>query len=168
MLEEWVIDYWKGMEARCGNIHDVEHPSTDKLWRNRLKFVSPNKRRHVDLLFRTFYDVCQQLLIGKEFTEEEIKKTEYYQSYILNNHARYSISRRVEKHCIKRHFLGSVELFKNIRDEGLRHPIDFVRNKDGKLYIWKGYKRFIICKVLEFKTTPIVIHTAECTEYDKK
>lgn len=137
------------------------HPSVQELWENRLGIAEPLKRERIKIFFDSFLEVIQSLNNGKEYTDEEIEKSRYFQ-YLrthLSKEHRYPLTEQGREHILKK-FKGGIALFNNVKKYGFKAPLQCYQ-KDGNIILWKGYRRLVIAHVLGIKKVAIQMHKTE-------
>jgi hypothetical protein len=153
-----------------GKLLDVE-----ELFHNRINYCRPNKRYGIMWQQKVVPPFLKDVLADKEFTDEDLKKYKYY---------KYLVSRLNPQNCPDgnpdakgvRHVLYSkmrdyIKLARDIRDNGLKAPIDlFCSDKpvcpDGKKWfdkviIVRGSRRIAILHELGIKKVPARIWKSE-------
>jgi len=133
-----------------------------ELWKRRLGIAEPGKLWRIKLFYETFEEIAAEFKKGKEYTDDEIRKTAYYH-YLSTHLSKKVLPQNLPKYLEKwdyyllKKFRGSERLFKDIRDNGLRTPLEFYR--EGKnILLWRGSRRLVILHVLGQKEVPIVVH----------
>lgn len=135
--------------------------SVKKLYDHRLGISEARHRR--DKFSRTFYydafsDLIDSLITGRDYTDEEILKTNYYE-YLeskLNPADRNPTTRKGKRHAIKK-FRDAIKLFKDIRDNGIKSPLTFYLDKRSNLKLYRGGRRLPILYKLGIETVPLRI-----------
>ena len=172
--ENWgKTKYGKGLKAsRQGTLYKGYRPSENgkykhltinNLWQNRVAISEPLKRWRLKLMFDSFSQAIKELDAGNTFTDEQIRTTRYY--YYLATHLAKDVTpltfnryyaKKWDKYLIKK-FRSGEQLFHSIKNEGLKTPLEFYR-KDGQVYLWKGYRRLVILKILGVNEIPMLVH----------
>jgi hypothetical protein len=108
------------------------------LWERRHSLCLSSKKRNAVEGFASLYSLFEELNDGKEYSQDEMMGTKYW-DYIKC----YSTEQNVM-------FNDSVNLFHDIKKNGMRDPLDIiVHGKDELLY--KGSRRLAILKVIGTK-----------------
>jgi len=144
-----------------GSNHSKNIP-IDFLWENRLGIAEPLKRWRIEILYNSLWEYITELDKGKKFTPNDWEKTRYY-NYLTTHLAKVLLPQdfpkwqKKYKTRLHRKMKEVTDIFYSIKKEGLKQPLEFYRD-NGKTYLWKGYRRFIILKVLGVKSVPVVTH----------
>lgn len=117
-----------------------------------------------DELCRTFYfaayeEFLDSLLAGKVYTNEEIVQTKYFEYLVskLNPVDRNPLTGKGKRHVIKK-FRDAIRLFEDIRDNGIKNPLDFCYDKTGRyLKLHRGGRRLPTLYKLGIEKVPLRI-----------
>lgn len=125
---------WKGKSYRVKD-----------MWLRRHFIYDHNKRQRGALFYDTFLEFVNEVLAGKtSYTNIEMRDLRYYR--YLRTHTVPSM-KNVHRH-IKIHIKNSIKLIQSISENGMYRPIECYRTEDGRLIIYKGYRRFVIAYAL--------------------
>jgi len=132
-------------------IFDVE-----ELCKNRMDYVDKRKPGQLKRFLEVFPPYLKEIATGKEFTNEELEKLPYYDYMIdhLNPADRVPIiTDKGKKHVIKQ-LRDVINLYTDIKNNGLKAPLDFWREGKTDLVLHRGGRRLEILKLLGYKSVP--------------
>lgn len=125
---------------------------------NRLDYADPRKVESCKEFLRVFPPFIERVALGETFTDEALEVTSYYAYMIskLNPVDRDPLTSKGKRHAlnlIKR----EIKIFYDIRDFGLKAPLDMWREGPEKFVLNRGGRRVEMLKVLDRKTVPVRI-----------
>jgi len=136
--------------------------TVDELWKKRTDISEPLKRWRLSIFFKAFGEVIDNLIKGKEYTDEDIRKSRYHQ-YLVTHLSRNYLPqtqdvfiKKWDKYIIKK-FRSGINLFNSIKKKGMLSPLEFY-HQDNKLILWRGYRRLVVIKKLGFKRAPVCMY----------
>lgn len=118
--------------------------SVEALWHVRFDLAHPKKKRRLSVFYQSFQEVMEKLNEGHVYTVEEMEKTDYWR-YLRGYHPEWMMRHR--PNGIWHRFLDGIRLFHDIKERGMINPI-LVLAENGRMFIYRGYRRFVILKVL--------------------
>ena len=159
----WPELYGKGIKAPSqGTLFKGAVFKMDDLWNKRIEICEPLKRWRLAIFYKAFGEVIDNLIKGKKYTDTEIRESRYYQ-YLVTHLAKKCLPvnqdeyiKKWNKHLMRK-FKSAIKLFESIKKNGTHSPLEMYQ-KDGYLFLWRGYRRFVIMKKLGFKNAPVCIH----------
>jgi len=125
----------------------------DKLWEKRLEIADLSKKKRLFVLYDAYKDLGERILASENY---EIDKTPYWE-YLRSFFCKCPNPTEKELSRIEKQFKSGVSLFKDMRDNGLRVPLEFYAHH-GRLYLFRGYRRFVAAHVLGFERIPVMIY----------
>ncbi len=157
----WLLDHFKppGWESEIANHQSqiekgVPSPhhhnackavrvSVDALWSHRRSISEPAKVHRLDIFWPAFGEFVDSVLVGKPEYEGP------YKNYLVSHLRRGSVKipTRQELRTVKGKMKKAAALILDIRDQGLKSPLEFHEHK-GRLILWKGYRRLVILQRL--------------------
>lgn len=138
-------------------IHDVEH-----LFTHRMKFADPKSKRQRGRDLATFLEVFPEFMMQaaekKEFTNDELRSFGYYDYLVsrLNRIYLNPLKKKGERRVFKI-MRDGVALFHDIKDYGLKNPLDMYLTSNGNFRLARGGRRLIILRILGHDTVPVRI-----------
>lgn len=114
------------------------------LYRNVYRY-DPRKRVRLGIFYDAFESFIRDLATGKDFTDEELEKTPYFD--YLYNIAFDPNAGRPRKKYILNIIKNGIALFKSIKKEGIKNPVTMWKI-NGRYVLFRGYRRIIIAHVL--------------------
>jgi glycosyltransferase involved in cell wall biosynthesis len=116
------------------------------LWARRHLIAEPKKRFRIDILWLALEEFVASILAGKPDYEGR------YEKYLISHLCRgpmVTAPSSAQRRHIKRGLQDMVALTRDIRDHGLKAPLEFYRDeKLGRMILWKGYRRLAILHAL--------------------
>lgn len=133
------------------------------LWEKRLEISEPLKRHRLKIFFDSFFEIIKASHEGKKYTIDEIENTKYFHYLVthLPKSDQSKLSEKSKERTIGK-FKRAIKIFEDIKKNGLKTPLQCYA-KDGKLILWKGYRRLVMAYVLGMERIPICIHQSEQT-----
>ena len=125
---------------------------------NRMDYCDPRKKESLAWFMKCFNPFLEQVIKyyneGKEFTDEELEQFEYYQYHLSKLHPadKDPYTEKGKRRC---RFLmrDVVNLYKDIKENGLRNPLDMWRDGD-RLVLHRGGRRLEIMRALGYRRVP--------------
>ena len=120
-----------------------------KLWEHRIDIAHPKKIKRLTLFYEIFEKLCREWLDGKRYTDDKVMQTDYFK-YLQGYHKSWQevpLSERAKKQIIWRWREGRRLLF-DIKEKGMKDPIEMITDERKRTYIYKGNRRLTILKVL--------------------
>jgi glycosyltransferase involved in cell wall biosynthesis/ribosomal protein L40E len=117
--------------------------SVDALWSHRRSISEPAKVHRLDIFWSAFGEFVDSVLAGKP--DYDCRYKQYLISHLRRGSVR--IPTRQELRIVKGKMKKAAALVLDIRDHGLRSPLEFYEH-EGRLILWKGYRRLVILQRL--------------------
>jgi len=110
------------------------------------------------VFFKVFRKFVENTIYASCFSWDNAEKTGYFK-YLLarSNGKRVSSARRK--------YRDSFNLVKDITKNGLRAPLE-AYVQDGHMFLYRGYRRFVILHVLGYDRVPILLHKSREIAYN--
>lgn len=121
------------------------------LWQKREGISEPSKKYRIDIFWLAFESFVRSVLKGEPDFEGR------YKHYLISHLKRTGLrrpSRQDLRHVQKKMDLA-VKLILDIRDNGLKGPLEFYRDEQDHMILWKGYRRLVIAHVLGIQKVPL-------------
>jgi hypothetical protein len=120
----------------------------NNLWNNRLFLAAVHKQKRAKVFFVAFKEVMERLHSGYVYDDSEINQTDYW-GYIREYHRSWQKEPlpRGARRQMSRKFFDGVNLFYDIKKNGMRNPLDILV-ESGKCDLYRGNRRLVILKVL--------------------
>lgn len=132
---------------------------TAELRNTRMQYCRRDKLYTIQWLAEVFPEIVMRILAGEVITLEGFRKTGYYKYLVsrLNPAVRTDLvpNRKGERHVWK-FFIDLQNLCKDIRDNGLKAPLDMYMD-GGHPILTRGYRRLEILYQLGVETVPVRI-----------
>lgn len=130
---------------RMGALYKGWRCSIDKLWAKRHVIADPGKRHRLDLFWPAFRNFAEGVL-------NQAPNETGYRQYLMTHLSRRPVLNPdiKQKAKINKSIKSSADLALDIRENGLRGPLEFYVDKD-RLILWKGYRRLVILACLGSK-----------------
>jgi len=121
-----------------------------ELCENRPKYANPSKRgqRNIKRFLEVFPPFIQDIANGQEFTKEELETLPYFD---------YLVSRSKGKRLVHHKIQDAIKLFYDIKNYGLKAPLDMHYHSGDKLCLVRGGRRLVILNQLGYKKVPVRI-----------
>jgi glycosyltransferase involved in cell wall biosynthesis len=134
-----------------------KHPEMSDMM--RLK-ASPNKA--VENFFESFRDFTRKVLDGRDFDPNQ---TDYYnyETAHLNPHDLLPTPTNKGRRHVKHKMINAIKLITDIRDNGLKDPLEMWLDKKGNRILRKGFRRLTILKELGVHKFPVMVWRDEET-----
>jgi len=136
--------------------------TVDELWEKRIEICEPLKRWRLAIFYKSFDKVVSNVIQGKKYTDDDIRKSRYFQ-YLVTHLSKNVLPqtqdvfiKKWDKYIIKK-FRSGISLLKSIQKKGTLSPLEFY-HQDGKLILWRGYRRLVIMKRLGIKRAPACMY----------
>lgn len=131
---------------------------TEDLYTHRMEFADPRKLKSMEWFTKVFRPFIESIHKGKEYTNEELETLPYYEYLIskLNPVDRDPLTKKGKRHILNL-MKDAIQLYHDIKKNGLRNPLDAWKEPNGKLTINRGGRRLEILHLLGIETTPIRI-----------
>jgi glycosyltransferase involved in cell wall biosynthesis len=117
--------------------------SVDALWEARRSISEPGKVHRLDLFWDAFGEFVDSVLAGK--ADYAGRYREYLVSHIRRGSV--AIPTAAELRLVRDKMKKAAALVLDLRDHGLKSPLEFYE-QDGRLILWKGYRRLVILQRL--------------------
>jgi glycosyltransferase involved in cell wall biosynthesis len=117
--------------------------SVDDLWSHRRSISEPDKQFRLDIFWSAFGEFVDSVLAGTP--DYAGRYREYLVSHLHRGSAWIPSGR--EMRVIRRKMEKAAALVLDVRDNGLKSPLEFYE-QDGRLILWKGYRRLVILQRL--------------------
>jgi hypothetical protein len=143
----------------CANpktkIRTANNVSVDDLWRTRDSITIPHKKARLVQFYAAFYDYISKVHEGHEYTLEEMRNSSYAE-YLKGYHKtwREEPLTSLADRQLRRRYRDAISLYHSIKEEGMRDPLGMII-EDGKTYLYRGYRRLVILKILGTKTAKV-------------
>lgn len=121
------------------------------LWTKRRGISEPSKLYRLDIFWLAFEEFVQSVLDGNPDFDGR------YKQYLISHLKRTGLRKpaRSELRHVQKKMDSAVKLIHSIRENGFYAPLEFYRSADGKMILWKGYRRLAIAHVLGVKKVPL-------------
>jgi glycosyltransferase involved in cell wall biosynthesis len=125
---------------------------------NRLDFAIQWKIDAQKRFLKAFPPFIQKVADGQEFTKEQLVEQPYFDYLVtaLNPSDRNPLTGKGKRHVLKK-MRDAINLYYDIKDFGLKAPLDMWREGD-RYVLWRGGRRLEIMKILGKKTVPARIY----------
>lgn len=126
----------------------------DELVNNRLDYIHKEKAESQKWFLKVYPTFVEKIKNGEIFTNESLQKEPYFEYLIskLHRSMRDPLTERGKRHVLNL-MKESIRLFHDIKDNGLKAPLD-TYIEDGRLVLHRGERRLEILKQLGRKRIP--------------
>jgi len=158
------LTYKNGVDYRYLYKFKLREFDINKTFRddNFIKHYNINKRQPDNPrggyeFLKTFSPFIESLVAGKTYTDEELKDLPYYNYLVKHLHpaTRDPLTPKGAMR-VQEKMRDAISLYEDIRDNGLKTPLDAYKNKKERVII-RGYRRLVIAKHLGYKKVPVRI-----------
>lgn len=146
-----------------------------ELYNNRIGYCRPDKRYGIMWQQKCVPPFLKRVLAGEEFTDEQLREFEFYRYLVsrLNpqNNDNGIPDRKGDKHVIRSKMRDFIKLAYDVRDNGLKAPIDMYcsdkpvcpdgKNWLDKVIITRGSRRIAILNALGIEKVPARVWRSE-------
>jgi hypothetical protein len=125
---------------------------------NREGFVDPKKKASYKWFSAVFPQFIDDVIANpqKEYTDDELERFEYFKYLVSKLHpvdrlpVPTSKGRRHSRNLMR----DAINIYRDIRDNGLRNPLDMWKLSDTQLVLHRGGRRLEIIARLGYETVP--------------
>ena len=130
---------------------------------NRMQYQCTGSENNLRTFLTSFPELIQEVHDKTEFgvelnfEDDDITVLPYYKYIVsrLNSSERLpTLTAKGRKHAIKK-VRDAINLFYDVRDHGLKSPIDMIYDNNADLKIIRGGRRLVIINILGYKTVPV-------------
>ena len=128
------------------------------LWANRAALWQHNKRRRVQKLQDTLYEVITNIAKGETYDADRMRESDFFQ-YLRTYYAawrREPMSKQADEE-VRIRMQDSINLFHNIKANGIKDPLEMYKHA-GKRYLILGNRRLVIAYVLGIPEVDVITH----------
>jgi hypothetical protein len=132
--------------------------SVEALWQFRMEIAQRRKRRRLARFYRIFLELIRDVAAGKTYTLEQMRGSPWWR-HLRPMYRSWSDNPLSEKAVrqLQQRFQDSIDLFHDVREHGVRDPLEMFW-ADGGRYLILGYRRLVICHVLGVETVDVLTH----------
>jgi hypothetical protein len=154
----WTFDEAPIVEApRQGTLRKGRVIRVQKLW-DKWESISDRPKRYRLIILK---EALADLYAKHEKGEGPTWKTHRYGRYLAThiNKTQKGVDGLTPngRKRVRDKFNDALDLYDNIKKKGLRAPLEFYQ-KDGRLVLWRGYRRLAVLQALGVKEVACVIH----------
>lgn len=128
----------------------------EETYANREAYGDPRKKNSLKRFMEVFPPFIRAAADGKEFTEQELENHPYFEYLTskLNPVDREpQLTGKGKRHVLNL-MMDAIKLYHDIKENGLKNPLDLWREPDGGFTLNRGGRRLEILHLLGYKTVP--------------
>ena len=132
------------------------------LCENRLDYANPKKLRNIEYFLEVFPAFIEVISKNENITRDELEKLPYFDYLVtkLNKADRLPKLKNKGKRRVFFKMKDAIKLFYDIKNYGLKAPLDMHYYGGGKLCLVRGGRRLVILNFLGYKKVPVRIFSS--------
>lgn len=135
--------------------------NVEELWEQRYDLMQPNKRKRLRRFYDAFPPVIAAVHANRSFDADAMRADPYFE-YLRCYHKSWQeepLSQAADAQMRNR-FLDAINLYNDIKQNGMRDPLELICPQMEHCHIIRGYRRLVILHVLDVKTAEVLHHAS--------